>query len=212
MSFREVPVHEVREVLRLWLSGKGYRAIARMARLDPKTVRRYVEGALEFGLRAEDGPEQLTDELVGLVCQAVRPVRTEGHGAAWAALEPHEQLIRDWLDRQGEPPPHQGAHAPRPPRRGRPLPHPAPLRQRVLRLREAPGDRARRRRRARRRTAGRLRADGPRPRPFHRPPAGHPRPHLHRLLQPPHVRVAQLPPDDRGGDRGLRGRMGLLLT
>jgi DNA-binding CsgD family transcriptional regulator len=40
VSFREVPVHEVREVLRLWLAGKGYRAIARMARLDRKTVRR----------------------------------------------------------------------------------------------------------------------------------------------------------------------------
>lgn len=98
MSFREVPVHEVREVLRLWLAGKGYRAIARMARLDRKTVRRYVEAAADSGVSPEGGPEQLTDELVGLVCQAVRPVRPAGHGSAWAALEPHEEAIRDWLD------------------------------------------------------------------------------------------------------------------
>jgi hypothetical protein len=98
VSFREVPVHEVREVLRLWLAGKGYRAIARIARLDRKTVRRYVEAAEDSGLRAEDGPEQLSDELVGLVCQAVRPVRPTGHGSAWASLEPHEELIRNWLD------------------------------------------------------------------------------------------------------------------
>ncbi|MDA8040164.1 MAG: hypothetical protein M0Z69_13640 [Actinomycetota bacterium] len=98
MSFREVPVHEVREVLRLWLSGKGYRAIGRMAELDRKTVRRYVEAASNSGLSLEGGPEQLTDELIGLVCQAVRPVRPEGHGLAWAALEPHEEAICDWLD------------------------------------------------------------------------------------------------------------------
>jgi transposase len=98
VSFREVPVHEVREVLRLWVSGKGYRAIGRMARLDRKTVRRYVEAGTDAGLRVEDGPGQLTDELIGAVCQAVRPARPEGHGAAWEALEPHEQLIKDWLD------------------------------------------------------------------------------------------------------------------
>jgi transposase len=98
VSFREVPVHEVREVLRSWLSGKGYRAIGRMARLDRKTVRRYVEAGTAAGLRAEDGPDQLTDELIGAVCQAVRPARPEGHGAAWEALLPHEKLIKDWLD------------------------------------------------------------------------------------------------------------------
>ena len=34
--------------------------------------------------------------------------------------------------------------------------------------------------------------------------------HLHRLLQPPPVRLADLLPDDRGGDQRLRGRLELL--
>jgi hypothetical protein len=39
VSFREVGVHEVREVLRLWLRGEGFRAVARLARVDRKTMR-----------------------------------------------------------------------------------------------------------------------------------------------------------------------------
>ena len=46
MSFREVQVHEIREVLRLWLRGEGQRAVARRAAVDRKTVRRYIEARL----------------------------------------------------------------------------------------------------------------------------------------------------------------------
>lgn len=35
----------IREVLRPWLAGEGLRAIARLARVDRKTVRRYVAAA-----------------------------------------------------------------------------------------------------------------------------------------------------------------------
>ena len=45
MSYREVPVHQVREVIRLWLAGEGIRSTARLAPLDRKTVGRYVEAA-----------------------------------------------------------------------------------------------------------------------------------------------------------------------
>ena len=45
MTFREVPMFEVREVLRLWLGGEGLRAVARLSRVDRKTVRRYVDAA-----------------------------------------------------------------------------------------------------------------------------------------------------------------------
>lgn len=50
MSYREVRVHEVREVLRLWLRGEGLRSTERLAGLDRKTVRRYVSAAEELGL------------------------------------------------------------------------------------------------------------------------------------------------------------------
>ena len=42
MAYREVPVFEVREVLRLWLRGETLRGIERLSRVDRKTVRRYV--------------------------------------------------------------------------------------------------------------------------------------------------------------------------
>jgi hypothetical protein len=45
MVFREVPVFEVREVLRLWLGGHGLRRVERLAGVDRKTVRRYVAAA-----------------------------------------------------------------------------------------------------------------------------------------------------------------------
>ena len=52
-----------------------------------------MEAGVEAGLRFENGPGQLSDELISHVCQGVRPGRPEGHGATWAALESHEQLI-----------------------------------------------------------------------------------------------------------------------
>src|SRR6266702_3237149 len=64
VAFREVGVHEVREVLRLWLRGEGFRSVARLARVDRKTVRRYVAVAQECGLDRAGGEEQLGDGLV----------------------------------------------------------------------------------------------------------------------------------------------------
>src|ERR1039457_7709207 len=45
MTFREVHVFEIREVLRLWLRGEGLRSIERLSSVDRKTVRRYLEAA-----------------------------------------------------------------------------------------------------------------------------------------------------------------------
>ena len=39
MVFREVGVHEIREVLRLWVRGEGLRSVERLSGLDRKTVR-----------------------------------------------------------------------------------------------------------------------------------------------------------------------------
>jgi transposase len=97
MAFREVRVFEVREVLRLWLGGEGFRATERLTGLDRKTVRRYVEAAVELGLVRDGGEEQLSDEFVGSVVEAVRPHRVDGHGEAWRLLVANHQLIVDWL-------------------------------------------------------------------------------------------------------------------
>lgn len=63
---------EVREVLRLWLRGHGKRAIARLAQVDRKTVRRYLEAAERAGLERSGGEMQLTDELLGALAEELR--------------------------------------------------------------------------------------------------------------------------------------------
>ena len=98
MSYREVPVHQVREVIRLWLAGEGIRSTARLAQLDRKTVGRYVEAAKAVGLSRDGGLDQLSDEAVGLsVWGLVRPARRDGRGRAWMALEENLQLISGWV-------------------------------------------------------------------------------------------------------------------
>ena len=86
MAFREVRVFEVREVLRLWLRGEGLRSVERLSAVDRKTVRRYVEAAEALGLVRDGGEEQLSDELIGSVVEAVRPhrVRRPRRGVAAA--------------------------------------------------------------------------------------------------------------------------------
>ena len=98
MAFREVRVFEVREVLRVWLGGPGFRTIERVVGIDRKTVRRYVEAAIELGLEREGGEEQLTDLFIAQVVERVRPHRVDGHGESWRLLEAHGDQIRVWLE------------------------------------------------------------------------------------------------------------------
>ncbi len=82
MAFREVRVYEIREVLRLWVRGESLRAIERLARVDRKTVRRYVAAAVDPDVCREGGEGQLDDLLLGVVC----PHRPAGHAPAWEVL------------------------------------------------------------------------------------------------------------------------------
>ena len=93
-------MHEIREVLRLWLRGEGQRSIARLAAVDRKTVRRYVEAATGAGLDRAAGEVALGDELISIVCEAIRPHRPDGHGAAWAVAAAHHDQLKAWLVEQ----------------------------------------------------------------------------------------------------------------
>ena len=73
MSYREVSVIEIVEMLRLWLQGLGLREVARLSGTDRKTVRRYVDRARACGLDRDGGDCQLTDELMAAVIAEVRP-------------------------------------------------------------------------------------------------------------------------------------------
>jgi transposase len=98
MAFREVGVHEIREVLRLWVRGEGLRSIERLSGLDRKTVRRYVAAAQSCGVVRDGGEGQLDDGLLSRVAEAVRPHRADGHGQAWAVLEAHHLELKGLLD------------------------------------------------------------------------------------------------------------------
>lgn len=62
---------EIREMLRLWLQGRGLREVARLSGADRKTARRYIEMAQSCGVDRDGGVEQLTDELLGAVIAGV---------------------------------------------------------------------------------------------------------------------------------------------
>lgn len=95
--FREVRVYEIREVLRLWLRGNGLRAVERLAGMDRKTVRRYVDAAVAAGLVRDGGEDQLDDVLIAVVCEAVRPHRPAGRGGAWEVLVANRDQLKAWL-------------------------------------------------------------------------------------------------------------------
>jgi transposase len=95
MAFREVHVIEIREVLRLWLQGKGYRAIAEVGPVDRKTARRYVEAARRCGFDFERGDVQLTDDLIGMVVEAVRPRGPGIRGETWKFCKRHRQFLQE---------------------------------------------------------------------------------------------------------------------
>jgi transposase len=101
MSFREVQVHEIREVLRLWLRGESERAIARLSLVDRKTVKRYVTAGTEAGLVRDGDESQLSDGLIGQVCERVRPHRLDGHGSGWETLQAHHVQLKAWLVDEG---------------------------------------------------------------------------------------------------------------
>ena len=122
---------------------------------------------------ADGGEEQLDDELLAQVCEAVRPHRRDGHGEAWAVLVANHDQLKTWLVTEGltavkahELLARQGTVVPE-----RTL-HRYALEVlgvgRSARSHHGAGGR----RRAGRRAAGRLRQDGPGPRPRDRPSPG----------------------------------------
>lgn len=69
MSYREIPMIDVKEVLRRWSAGHGERKIARETGRDRKTVARYVEAATTLGLERFC---ELTDAVVHEIAQCVQ--------------------------------------------------------------------------------------------------------------------------------------------
>ncbi|MFT3852034.1 MAG: hypothetical protein QM733_04750 [Ilumatobacteraceae bacterium] len=72
--------------------------VARLSRVDRKTVRRCVDAAVEAGVTADGGAGQLTDEVLGAVVERVRPHCVDGrHGEVWTMLAAHREQIAGWV-------------------------------------------------------------------------------------------------------------------
>src|ERR1700675_601483 len=95
--YREVSVIEARELLRVWMSGVGLRRAGVLVGADRKTVRRYTNAAELAGLDRDGDLDQLTDELIGAVIEAVRPDRPTGHGEVWEMLRTNHDQIAKWV-------------------------------------------------------------------------------------------------------------------
>ena len=65
MTYREFRVVDVKELLRWWLRGYGYRRVGEKVGANRKTVGRYVECAKKLGLDRAGDDAQLTDEGLG---------------------------------------------------------------------------------------------------------------------------------------------------
>jgi transposase len=94
MSFRELTMIDVREVLRRWQTGQSARAIARHSGTDRKTVVRYVGAAQACGL---EKASELTDGVVAEVAQRVQARPLLPPSDARKTLEAHRERIREWL-------------------------------------------------------------------------------------------------------------------
>ena len=94
MAYRELHVLEIKEVLRLWSKGRGYRTVARATGTNRRTVRRYVEAAIAAGLVR--GGDALDDKLIAAVVDTVRPGAPLAIGPMRQHLREHTELVRGW--------------------------------------------------------------------------------------------------------------------
>lgn len=95
MSFRELTMIDVREVLRRWQAGQSVRQIGRESGTDRKTVARYIEAAKSCELTEAS---ELTDGVVAEVGQRVqaRPLPTPSEERK--VFEAQRPRIEKWLE------------------------------------------------------------------------------------------------------------------
>ena len=94
MSYRELHMLDVIEVLRRWQTGLSARAIARAGVGDRKTVGRYIDAAKAAGVGLED---ELNDDVVRRVLLAVQDRPMPEPSAQWTSLQAHRARIEKWL-------------------------------------------------------------------------------------------------------------------
>ena len=99
MSFRELTMIDVREVLRRFQAGQSARQVARDGVVDRKTAARYFEAAREC---AVEGATELSDALVAEVARRVQARPVAPPSEVRTVLDSHRPRIEAWL--RGERP------------------------------------------------------------------------------------------------------------
>lgn len=94
MSFREITMQDVREVLRRAKAGQSARQIARETGLDRKTVGRYLTQAEKHDVAA---PADVTDEVAAAVGHEVQARPLPPPSEQWSSLQAHRARIEAWL-------------------------------------------------------------------------------------------------------------------
>lgn len=100
MSYREVTMVEIKEVVRLWLARVPKKRIARQVGLDPKTVRRYVAAAQAQGLIPGTDEAALTEEVFAGLLLALEPTQERSHGDSWQLCEQWREFVAGHLGRR----------------------------------------------------------------------------------------------------------------
>jgi response regulator of citrate/malate metabolism len=93
VSFRELTMIEVREVIRRWQAGEGLREMSRGTGLDRKTIRRYIEAIGEVRLEREGAVDDTLVHEVGRRVQA-RPMLEPS--LERTLLQEHRGRIEQW--------------------------------------------------------------------------------------------------------------------
>ncbi|MDK1039680.1 MAG: IS21 family transposase [Actinomycetota bacterium] len=95
MTYREIAMWEILEVLRRVGRGESKSAVARTTGHSRMTVRRYVRTAVELGW--DLGAEEPSEELAAQVYARHRPASERSPGEAEARLLGHRDQIKQWL-------------------------------------------------------------------------------------------------------------------
>lgn len=99
MTYRELNMMDVREVLRRWAAGHSNRKIARETGADRATAARYIAAAEEMGLTPER-VQELTDAEVHVIAEVVQGRPLPARSAEWTEIATHKELIAEWLERK----------------------------------------------------------------------------------------------------------------
>lgn len=108
MSYRELNMLDVKEVLRRWQAGQSARAIGRAGVGDRKTIGRYIDAAKLVGVGRAD---ELSDDVIKEVLIAVQARPVSDPSEQWEALQRERERIEKWLR---PPPPASGEPKQRP--------------------------------------------------------------------------------------------------